>query len=456
MKNNLITVNHLDPSLKNILRFTSGKIQYDDLAKDVVNAIKNSGAQGKTAYDDAELRNRIINIEQTILTKEAASNIYSTKKDVVTSDTINQRIANANAETKNELQKEISGYIKNKNKVIDESMLSDDLVYKINERYKNTNNDTDSKVNTIEDDIRSLRSSVQKNTDNISLTNSQLGNYITRSEKISKNMLESDILDAINNPIEKGNLTLDYFNLKDRQALNNAINFDASSISADINIIKGDLYTPYNNRKVLFCNIDSSKEFGKATPEWGSIINTEYFATTDRSLYDDVVQHALAASQNNDIYICHGVQLDFGDIDGIFYLDEEAPELYTKNQNKIYVKQSDDDLLKKYSGSFFYCVVNNELYYISGSNTIHTIVKCQSDNTKQIEKVIPANSNVTIIISNAAKNVQHILIKDKEDDSRTKGMYINSEGVITAAYLGDTLKLFNDSDEEQTVVVYYL
>ena len=241
MKNNLITVNHLDPSLKNILRFTSGKIQYDDLAKDVVNAIKNSGAQGKPAYDDAELRNRIVNIEQTILTKEAASNIYSTKKDVVTSDTINQRIANANAKTKNELQKEISGYIKNRNKVIDESMLSDDLVYKINERYKNTNNDTDSKVDTIEDDIRSLRSSVQKNTDNISLTNSQLGNYITRSEKISKNMLESDILDAINNPIEKGSLTLDYFNLKDRQALNNAINSDNSSIYADINIIKGDL-----------------------------------------------------------------------------------------------------------------------------------------------------------------------------------------------------------------------
>ena len=157
----------------------------------------------------------------------------------------------------------------------------------------------------------------------------------------------------------------------------------------------------------------------------------------------------MAASQN-------GVQLDFDDIDGIFYLNEKAPELYTKNQNKTYVKQSDDDLLKKYSGSFFNCVVNNELYYISGSNIIHTIVKCQSNNIKQIEKVIPANSNVTITISNAAKNVQHILIKDKEDDSRTKGMYINSEGVITAAYLGGTLKLFNDSDEEQTVVVYYL
>lgn len=337
MDDNYIEKRHLGDKLKRSLRFSDDKIGFDDIDSDIVKILK-SNSTSSTAYDDKELRNRIIALEKNSETKINAVNTYASKTDAISVTTVEDKINKAIDALKKELTPEIDKRLDgSKNYIIDEAMLDTNLQYKINARYNNLYNNTASEnTRDYTEEIKALEVKINTNKENIA----NLASQVSNSPNITEDMLSSALKDKINNPVNDGTLTLNKFALSDRAALEAAINSDTTTVSTTINKINSQINSPREHREVLFCSTDSTSS--TAIAEWGYIMLGAAISTKDKSAYD-----AISAAFNSDktSYTAdNGIVLDLTEYDYLIYLEESSAEYMALDDNGKFVKQAKNPL----------------------------------------------------------------------------------------------------------------
>lgn len=144
---------------------------------------------------------------------------------------------------------------------------------------------------------------------------------------------------------------------------------------------------------------------------------------------------------------------------------KEEPYIYDAENRYLYILTPKKDNPSEYeyieekhpfrdqfNGVFIYDESNSVLYYSDNGN----LVAISSRKEKSIKDTeILSNNDRTILIPGVFYSDIYVLILDEEDGSRTKGQYINSEGVVTVAYDENQIVLYNDSEIKLKVRVIY-
>ena len=91
----------------------------------------------------------------------------------------------------------------------------------------------------------------------------------------------------------------------------------------------------------------------------------------------------------------------------------------------------------------------------STNNYLNTLVARGGADAIVVDKLIPPNNYVSFVFQDGSiepykKNVK-TLILDTEENSRTKGLYINGEAALTIAYTDSEYRVYNDTDSSANV-----
>ena len=200
MDNYRIRLRNLDPEVLEYFRKTNEKIGFDGLNSDVVVEIKNDAASG-LAYNDAELRNRIIALETDYVKTSVGDSRYALKSNTYTKTETDNKISALSSSINSELSDKLSVsdaetlYIKNVANIITETMLSTDLQNKVNARYENKRPEDSSGSEVSISDFNLLKVAVNTNTSNI---NDILGSYVTKNTTIPLSQLDSNTQKIVN------------------------------------------------------------------------------------------------------------------------------------------------------------------------------------------------------------------------------------------------------------------
>lgn len=196
MSVNKIRLRNLDDEVLKYFRKVTDRIGYDQLNSDVVTQIKNSGGPSSgTVYNDSELRNRLINVENTMLSKTAAASTYAAKTDYDTTAVVNTKIDQAKANINSSIANLDNKYVKKENGSIVESYLSQELINKINAHTQPSSSNTDDSVA-----IGELKIQTNRNASEITSIKSTLDTRVfMKDDPISIDNLDEDLQIMINN-----------------------------------------------------------------------------------------------------------------------------------------------------------------------------------------------------------------------------------------------------------------
>lgn len=196
MSVNKIRLRNLDDEVLKYFRKVTDRIGYDQLNSDVVTQIKNSGGSSSgTVYNDSELRNRLINVENTMLSKTAAASTYAAKTDYDTTAVVNTKIDQAKANINSSIANLDNKYVKKENGSVVESYLSQELINKINAHTQPSSSNTDDSVA-----IGELKIQTNRNASEITSIKSTLDTRVfMKDDPISIDNLDEDLQIMINN-----------------------------------------------------------------------------------------------------------------------------------------------------------------------------------------------------------------------------------------------------------------
>lgn len=196
MSVNKIRLRNLDDEVLKYFRKVTDRIGYDQLNSDVVTQIKNSGGSSSgTVYNDSELRNRLINVENTMLSKTAAASTYAAKKDYDTTAVVNTKIDQAKANINSSITNLDNKYIKKENGSVVESYLSQELINKINAHTQSSGSNTDDSVA-----IGELKIQTNRNASEITnIKNTLDAKVFMKDNPISIDNLDENLQVMINN-----------------------------------------------------------------------------------------------------------------------------------------------------------------------------------------------------------------------------------------------------------------
>lgn len=203
-----IKVRNLDEEVLEYFRRNDGKITFDGLDPSVVTEIKNGSGTNK--YNDAELRSRIIILEDDKLSKKDAQDTYRKSEDSYTKKEIDDMLGNYGGEVEGKLtvEKADERYLQKQDNVITENYLSEDLRNKVNARYENKrpegNGGSDSGGGSAggvnQSDFNILRTQVDNNTSNLATLKDYVQeNTISKENKITREFLDPAIVSTIDN-----------------------------------------------------------------------------------------------------------------------------------------------------------------------------------------------------------------------------------------------------------------
>ena len=203
MSGKFITKELLDESLIDNIHFKDKKIEWDSLSPDIVNMIK-SGTSTPGSYNDNELRNRIINLENGNI---KAGNVFNKNVDKVNVSLLDSNLKNSYNESLKVKDKADISYVDNtfrkKSVPIIENDFDNNLKTKVNTIASNvTNIQGDYKYNaTMLNDINTLKANVSSlNKDKMNVVDA---NNIFRRKDIA--IQASDLESSIGNAISKIN-----------------------------------------------------------------------------------------------------------------------------------------------------------------------------------------------------------------------------------------------------------
>ncbi len=198
-----IKVRNLDEEVLEYFRRNDGKITFDGLDPSVVTEIKNGSGTNK--YNDAELRSRIIILEDDKLSKTDAQSTYRKSDDSYTKKEIDDMLGNYGGEVEGKLtvEKADERYLQKQDNVITENYLSEDLRNKVNARYENkrpegsggSGSEGGNTGGVNQSDFNILRVQVDNNTTNLATLKDYVQeNTISKENKVTRAFLDSSIV----------------------------------------------------------------------------------------------------------------------------------------------------------------------------------------------------------------------------------------------------------------------
>lgn len=238
MRSDRIRIRNLDREVLEYFRNINQKITFDSLDASIVTEIKNG--EGTNKYNDAELRSRIISLENKKLAAADAENIYAKKANTYSKTETDALLSSFNntLNSKISLNEAKNVFIEKKAGAVTEDLLSVDLINKVNARYENKRPEGSTGSGDVSaSDFNLLKVQVNNNTTSISTLEEYINqNVLTTSDKIGLASLDSAVVEIINTaridtvPIEMNDLSQDIQN-----KLNNTISGSFDSLETDIN-----------------------------------------------------------------------------------------------------------------------------------------------------------------------------------------------------------------------------
>lgn len=239
-----IKVRNLDEEVLEYFRRNDGKITFDGLDPSVVTEIKNG--KGTNKYNDAELRNRIIILEDDKLSKKDAQDTYRKSEDSYTKKEIDDMLGNYGGEVEGKLtvEKADERYLQKQDNVITENYLSEDLRNKVNARYENkrpegsggSGSEGGSTGGVNQSDFNILRVQVDNNTTNLAALKDYVQeNTISKENKVTREFLDPAIVSTIDNARPKSVLIgMSDLNEEVTKKLNNTLQGSFDILEANI------------------------------------------------------------------------------------------------------------------------------------------------------------------------------------------------------------------------------
>lgn len=238
MRSDRIRIRNLDKEILEYFRNINQKITFDSLDESIVTEIKNG--EGVNKYNDAELRSRIISLENKKLAAADAENIYAKKADTYSKIETDALFSSYNTtlNSKLSLDEAKNVFIEKKAGAVTEDLLSIDLINKVNARYENKRPEGSTGSGDVSaGDFNLLKVQVNNNTTSISTLEEYINqNVLTTNDKIGLASLDSAVAEIINTaridtvPIEMNDLSQDIQN-----KLNNTISGSFDSLETNIN-----------------------------------------------------------------------------------------------------------------------------------------------------------------------------------------------------------------------------
>ena len=370
MINNKIKVRNLDPEVLGYFRNNSNKISYDDLDSTVVTDIKNNATSGANRYDDTELRNRIITLENDILTKEEADQAYATIANYDTSETVDSKIETAitNLDVEYQIDARINAFAENvfmkEEGAITEEYLSEDLIAKVNARYENRRPGTINEggddpsepggsSEVTKDEFNRLQTQVTENTEGLSNLQNYVGtNMLLKTEPITLGLLEASIQNVIKTARVKANpITINDLD----EHLQDTLAGSSQSITDIVNVMydesqSGQIPFSYYNWEADSYNVDFKYSF-----------NNNIMVTIGEEYFEEAKEWAAL----NDIPYVSNTR------DSVVYrYDQEASEWVDDSEN--------GPLYDRISGCFVLSYPNKSLCFYQGQGSVYTVIDMTS------------------------------------------------------------------------------
>lgn len=108
-------------------------------------------------------------------------------------------------------------------------------------------------------------------------------------------------------------------------------------------------------------------------------------------------------------------------------------------------------LNEKYCYAIYYDLSSHKFYYHDGA----AMDELPAANTNLVELVVPARSSADWIHGMPQKAIKSITMLDTDQASRTYNMYINAESTCTFAFNDQKMTAFNDTEENVTLQIAY-
>ena len=361
MATNKIKLRNLDDEVLKSLYPTSKKIGFDSLDPEVVTEIKNKTNTSGSSYNDTELRNRIVNIENTMLSKSSAEATYATKNNYDTSAVVDTKITNTKTAIDKEFSNLSNNYIAKESGIITEDLLSYELQMKVNSHGTsstggNTGNDSN---------VDALKVLVNRNTNDISnIKNTINTDVFLKSTPISLSNLDDSTRLLINNA--RQNSTLITENDLD-EALKKKFN---QSVDVDTQNVINSMYKDSADGQVLVVKKVQGEDDFVLHPKY--IFLTDTFAFTMESKYlDEQIIQKNSDDESED------VTFDSGKIyaknNGYEYIADLTREIllhYDKTSDVWTEDVSAQNMYDKISGCFIVSYPEKIIYFCKKAKSV--------------------------------------------------------------------------------------
>lgn len=342
---NKIKIRNLDEEVFGYFYKTGDKIGYDQLDETVITEIKNNGTT--TGYNDTELRNRIINIENSMVSKTTADSLYAAKTDYDTSEVVDSKIEKAKQDIHMEFDNYKNDFIPMQDGIITENLLSYELKAKVN--YYGPSSGGGSEEEIPSSDIAELNIKIDKNTYDInSIKNTLNTNVYLKENPITINDLEDNVRLLINNSRQNSDLiTIDDLD----QALKNKIN-SGSAASIAANEVIDAMYQNSESGQVLIASKEDGTETYSVTPKYIFATDVFIFKMDEQYLDNEIVFESPDDPEENRTF---DSAKTYAQNNGYKYIADLRREIlleYDGNTATWIEHNSPEEVYSKLSGSF--------------------------------------------------------------------------------------------------------
>lgn len=295
MKPNKIKIHNLDKEVLDYFYTKNKPISYDQLDRPIIDDIKN-GVGATHAYNDAEIRYRVAEVERNKIDTQAAEATYSKKNETYSKQEIDNKVKTASdvldAKVLLKLDKKEAAqlFVEKKDGAITENLLSQDLISKVNARYENRRPASGGNSNITDSDFNNLKTRVGNNEKSITDINNYIGtNVLTKADKLTQNNFDEAVNVVLNSarlktiPIELNDLSTELSNMITTGDGGSAP--DMGTFMSDVRTLKENLFKG-NDGEVLFgiTDINDKVDFSFIFLD-DDIIITETTDLQDAKLY---------------------------------------------------------------------------------------------------------------------------------------------------------------------------
>lgn len=425
------------------------KIKLRDLDEDVLAALKGSTSSSAEIQALTNQLNELTNIVQSL--KDSCA----TKDTVCTKDEAKKMGLDLKTQFQNALTGEEQKYVL-KQEGITETMLDENLQYKVNARYNNVYAAAGGDGTSYE----SLKQQVFQLGRTIDQLKIAIASAVKVGETIPASVLPSGIQDMLNAGVWTKNdqFSIEDFNVEDRIKLTNAVNSDASIMSGKLSAITDFILKSGEEGSAIYATTtpdDSTSDYDKRK-DYGICGTAKMILDNSVAacFSSDDVNSAKNSFDEEEVMDSSG-KVTKKQIPTYNYIaDFSTTNKYYSYNNSSHTWEEYADAFKKFCGQFIGNETIHSLYYITPTEAMDVSSYINPrKNMDPIELTIGANDSKEIVDADALGKSMTLLIYDDETGSATNGKWLNAAPYGYIAIEDGKYTIYNDTDAQHRFMV---